>query len=283
MSTQEQIAVSYDVSNEFFRLWLDKRMNYSCALFDEDAETLEEAQTNKLRWHYEAAKLTPDSRVLDIGCGWGANLEFLVRDMRLQDVTGITLSRAQFAELQQKSLPGVTVHCISYKDFTPERPFDGIISIGMFEHLATPEQARSGDSIRIYRDYFRRAWEWSTEGAWFALQTVIGGRIPRNRTALQDIGWTTYSVFPGAISPRLEAVITSVSPYWEIVDLRTRRDHYEKTSAEWLMRLIANEAVIRERWGHRLFEDYRRYLEACVMAFRGGYQSLAQFALRRMD
>ena len=77
--------------------------------------------------------------------------------------------------------------------------------------------------------------------------------------------------------------MASVSPYWEIVDLRTRREHYEKTSGEWLKRLIANEALIRERWGHQLFEDYRRYLEACVMAFRGGYQSLAQFALRRMD
>ena len=283
MSTQEQIAVSYDVSNDFFRLWLDKRMNYSCALFYEDTETLEEAQTNKLRWHYEAAKLSPESHVLDIGCGWGANLTFLATDMGLRDVTGITLSRAQYQEIKQKSQPGVTVRCLSYKDFKPERRFDGIISIGMFEHLATPEQARSGENIGIYRDYFRRAWEWSREGAWFGLQSVIGGRIPRNRKALQDIGWTTYSVFPGAISPRLESVVASVSPYWEIVDLRTRRDHYEKTSAEWLRRLIAHEPTIRERWGATLFEDYRRYLEACVMAFADGYQSLAQFALRRVD
>ena len=283
MSTQEQLAVSYDISNDFYRLWLDQRMIYSCAVFNHETESLEQAQTNKLRWMHDAAKLSPKSRVLDIGCGWGGNLDFLAVDMRVQDVTGITLSRAQYEEIKQKSTSGVTAHCVSYKDFEPNQPYDGLISIGMFEHLATPEQARSGESMHIYRDYFRRAWEWTKKGSWFALQTVIGARLPRDRSAVQAIGWTTYNVFPGAISPRLETVVASVSPRWEIVELRTRREHYERTAREWLKRLMLHEETIRRRWGPQLFEDYRRYLGACVMAFRDGYQSLAQIALKRVD
>lgn len=283
MSTQAQLAVTYDISNDFFRLWLDKRMNYSCALFYNGTTTLEDAQTNKLRWFYEGIRLSQESRVVDIGCGWGANLEFLSKDMGLRDLTGITLSRAQYEELKQRSLPGVTVHCLSYKDFEPERPFDAAVSIGMFEHLASPQQARSGESLRIYRDYFRRVRNWTRPGAWFGLQTVICGRIPRDREALQEIGWTTHSIFPGAISPRIEAIAASVTPYWEIMELHTRRKHYEKTATEWLRRLTANELAIRERWGDRIFAEYQRYLSACVMAFREGYQSLAQFILRRVD
>ncbi|HVF56840.1 MAG TPA: class I SAM-dependent methyltransferase [Pyrinomonadaceae bacterium] len=282
MSTQEDIAVSYDVSNDFFRLWLDARMNYSCALF-EGTDDLEVAQLNKLMYFHDGARVTPEKRVLDIGCGWGANVEFLARDMGVKDVTGITLSREQFNEVKARNVPGLTLECISYKDYRPEKKFDAVISIGMFEHIATPEQARSGEHVAIYRDYFRRAWEWTNPGSWFGLQSVIGMRIPRNARDLKELGHGTYTIFPGAISPRLEAVMAAVNPYWEVLELKTRREHYFKTSTEWLRRLESNESLIRERWGDELFEEYRRYLKGCVMVFEKGYQSLMQVLLRRID
>ncbi|MEP6801522.1 MAG: cyclopropane-fatty-acyl-phospholipid synthase family protein [Acidobacteriota bacterium] len=281
MSTQEDIAVSYDVSNEFFALWLDRRMNYSCALY-EGTDDLEQAQVNKLRYFHDGTRVNPGKRVLDVGCGWGANLEFLARDMGVEDLTGITLSRAQFAAIQEKRIPGVKVECISYKDYEPERPFDAAISIGMFEHIATPEEARAGKHIAIYRDYFRRVWNWTTPGSWFGLQSVIGDRVPRNATDLREIAHATYTIFPGAITPRLEAVIASTNPYWEVLEVKTRREHYEKTAAEWLRRLRSHEPEIRARWGDR-YEEYERYLAACVMAFAKGYQSLVQMLLRRVD
>jgi cyclopropane-fatty-acyl-phospholipid synthase len=203
--------------------------------------------------------------------------------MGLRDVTGITLSRAQYEEVKQRALPGVKAHCISYRDFTPVRPFDAAVSIGMFEHLATPEQARSGESLTIYRDYFRIVREWTRPGAWFGLQTVVSTQMPRDRAAIREIHWTTRNIFPGAITPRLEAITAAASPYWEIMELHTRREHYERTSKEWLRRLNANEPLIRQRWGDAVFVDYRRYLEACAMAFANGYQSLAQILLRRID
>lgn len=282
MSTQAEIAVSYDVSNDFFRLWLDKRMIYTCALF-EGTDDLDTAQLKKLQWFHEAVRSTPYKRLLDIGCGWGGTLEFFSQEMGVLDVTGITLSRAQYSEIKTKSIPGVSVECISYKDYQPQKKFDGVVSIGMFEHIATPEQARTGEHIAIYRDYFRRAWEWTNPGSWFALQSVTSLRVPRNRHDVREIAWVTSTIFPGAITPRLEAIVASVSPYWEVMEVKTRREHYAKTTGEWLRRLRSNEILIRQNWGDAKFEEYERYLSGCVWAFEKGYQSLVQLALRRVD
>ena len=106
-STQEQIEVSYDVSNEFFRLWLDERMHYTSASYLTGDETLEEAQLQKCRILHDYAEATPDSLVLDIGCGWGANLEYLVLHHGLKRAHGITLSPAQCEEINSRKLPGV--------------------------------------------------------------------------------------------------------------------------------------------------------------------------------
>ncbi|MDD5581348.1 MAG: class I SAM-dependent methyltransferase [Methylobacter sp.] len=283
MSTQQQLAVTYDVSNDFFRLWLDKRMIYSCALFWNDTETLEEAQLNKLKWFYSVTKLTARSRVIDIGCGWGGSLQFLYEDMKVADVTGITLSRAQYLQAKQNALWVENVYCQSYLDHRPIHPYDVAISIGMFEHLATPHQARTGESLDIYRNYFRLVWEWTRPGALFGLQSVISARIPRHCKTLQDLAWATQQIFPGAVSPRLEAIITTLLPYWEVIELHTRREHYEKTSTEWLRRLSANKSTICKQWGEATFFEYERYLATCVEMFGGGYQSLVQMVLRRID
>jgi cyclopropane-fatty-acyl-phospholipid synthase len=282
LSTKEEIAVSYDVSNDFFRLWLDKRMVYTCALF-ENTNDLDTAQFNKLKWFYEAVKAAPDKRLLDIGCGWGGTMEFFAQEMGVKDVTGITLSRAQYEQIQAKSLPALSVECVSYRDYQPNEKFDAVVSIGMFEHIATSQQAIAGEHVSLYRDYFRRAWEWTTPGAWFALQSVISLRVPRKPIDVREIGWVTSTIFPGAITPRLEAILSSALPYWEVMEIHTRRDHYAKTTTEWLQRLCNHQEIIEERWGKEKFSEYNRYLNACIMAFEKGYQSLVQIAMRRID
>ena len=282
MSTQREVEVSYDVSNEFFRLWLDEKMNYTCAVF-EGEESLEEAQMNKLHWLSNAAKVGPASRVLDIGCGWGANLEFLATHRGVTDAVGITLSRAQHAEVTARKLDGISAEVCDYRDFQPDRKFDAVISICMMEHIARPEEVREGKHIDAYRDYFRRAWEWTNPGAHFGLQTILRNRVPRDRNDLRDIGWLTYEIFPGGLSLRLEDVVKAVNPYWEIMEVRTRREDYQKTCGEWLRRLRLNEDTIRARWGDKVFDDYDRYLRTCVRGFEMHYQSLAQYSLRRID
>jgi cyclopropane-fatty-acyl-phospholipid synthase len=282
MSSQEEVKVSYDVGNEFFRLWLDKRMNYTCGIFD-DTDDLDEAQFAKLAKLYDYAHVEKHHSVLDIGCGWGANIEYLAKDRGVEDVHGITLSPAQHAEIMSRDMPGVTTHCVDYLDYEPDRKFDGVISICMIEHVATPEQARSGEHIDLYRNYFRLAHEWTKPGAYFALQTILRNRIPRNRQDIRDIGWVTYEIFPGGISERMEDVVVSVNPYWEIMEVKTRRLDYQLTCEKWLEGLRRNEDEIRSRWGDKVFDDYDRYLRTCVRGFAMHYQSLAQWSLKRID
>lgn len=282
MSTQDEVEVSYDVGNEFFQLWLDEGMNYTCGIH-EGTDTEEQAQVKKLEWHHDAAKLGPDKRLLDIGCGWGANLAFQSKVKGVKESVGITLSRSQAEYARGRNIPGAEIKVISYADYVPEKKFDGVISICMMEHVATPQQVRKGEHIALYRDYFRKAHEWTNPGAWFGLQTILRSRVPRNRQDLKDIGWLTYEIFPGGLSLRLEDITRSVDPYWEIMEVQTRREDYGATCAEWLRRLRLNEATIRERWGDKVMDDYDRYLRTCVRGFEMHYQSLAQYALRRID
>jgi cyclopropane-fatty-acyl-phospholipid synthase len=115
-STQQEIDQSYSVSNEFFRLWLDEGMHYTSASYLTGDETLEEAQLNKCRILYDYAEMNPDKLVLDIGCGWGSNIEYLV-SRGVKRAHGITLSTAQVEWIQQRKLPGVEVWLQYYKDF----------------------------------------------------------------------------------------------------------------------------------------------------------------------
>ena len=249
MSTKEEIDITYGVNNDFFALWLDKSMAYTCGLFLDGNETLEEAQIKKHAFLSRAARVEPGSRVLDIGCGWGANLDYLSRVAGAGEAVGITLSKDQYAAVQARNIPRSSVHYVDYRDYRPERIFDSIISIGMFEHVATPAQTRRGEHIDIYRDYFRKAWEWSRPGASFGLQSVVGAKIPRG-AALREIAWATSAIFPGAISPRLESIFQSAHPYWEVIELQTRRMHYARTTTEWLERLRSHEGRIRAEWGN---------------------------------
>lgn len=283
MSTQEEVEVSYDVGNEFFRLWLDSKMNYTCGIWD-GVDNLEDAQNQKLEWLHDAANLGPDKRLLDIGCGWGANLEYQTQVKGVKDAVGITLSRSQAAEVESRELPGVRTYVCDYRDFTPgDKKFDSIISICMMEHIATPEEVRDGTHIRAYRDYFKKAWEWTNPGASFGLQTILRNRVPRIKKDLEDIGFVTYKIFPGGLSLRLEDIIKAVNPYWEIMEIKTRRVDYEKTCQAWLDGLRNHEGFIREKWGDEVFDDYDRYLATCVRGFQMHYQSLAQYALKRID
>jgi cyclopropane-fatty-acyl-phospholipid synthase len=281
-STQADIQVSYDVDNEFFRLWLDERMNYTCALF-EGTDNLEEAQQKKLAWLSEAAHVGKESTVLDIGCGWGANLEYLALERKVKAAHGITLSPAQAAEIRRREIPGVTADVVSYLDYKPQTKFDAIISICMMEHICSPAEARAGKSIEMYRNYFRLAHAWTKPGAYFGLQTILRNRVPRIPQDLKDLGWVTYEIFPGGIVPRLEEIIAAVNPYWEVLEVKTRRLHYKRTTEHWRQRLRDHEQVIVEKWGRKRFDDYDRYLSTCVRGFEMHYQSLAQYSLRRID
>lgn len=282
-SSQKDVEVSYDVSNEFFRLWLDERMNYTSAVYESWDQPLEAAQLNKLHILSDFAKVTPEKRILDIGCGWGACVEYLATTRNVKEAVGITLSRAMAEEVNARNIPRVKCVADDFRTFKPEAKFDGLISICMMDHLCSPQEAREGKAIDIYRKYFKQCWEITTPGSWFGLQTILRNRVPRDKKDLEDVFFVTHEIFPGGLNPRLEDIITAVNPYWEVMQVNTRREHYGKTTGEWLRRLRLNEATIRAKWGDKVFDDYDRYLSTCVTCFDKHYSSLAQYELRRID
>ena len=283
MSNKAEVEVSYDVSNDFFRLWLDEKMNYTCALFD-GTDDLEEAQLKKLARLSRFANVGPNTKtLLDIGCGWGANLEFQSTVNGVPDARGITLSTAQHAYCQERNIPNATIDCVNYLDYEPTVKFDAIMSICMIEHVATPEETRAGKHIELYRDYFRRAWEWSNPGAHFGLQTITRNKVPRRKQDLDDLRHTTYIIFPGGITPRIEDIVVAADPYWEVMQCHSMRSDYKRTFEHWRMRLRDHEGHIRQKWGDVVFDDYNRYLTTCVKGFDQNWQSLHQWSLRRHD
>ncbi len=281
-SDQRDIEVGYDISNEFFRLWLDERMHYTSAVFESETDTLEQAQENKSRILYDYAEVSPQTTVLDIGCGWGANLEYVAR-RGAKAAHGITLSPAQTAEIEARKLAGVKVWCVDYKDFEPAEKYDSLISIEMIDHLCSPAQATEGKAVDIYRTYFNKLGSWVRPGANFGFQAILRNRVPRTRADLADLKFTADVIFPGGLNPRLEELIMAVNPSWEILELKTRRTHYGRTTAEWLRRMRLHEKQIKDTWGEQLFVDYDRYLSTCVRAFAAHWSSDVQMKLRKID
>ncbi|MEM9190625.1 MAG: class I SAM-dependent methyltransferase [Myxococcota bacterium] len=280
-STQSEIDESYSVSNEFFQLWLDEGMHYTSASYLTGDETLEQAQTNKCRILYEFADMNPDKLVLDIGCGWGSNLEFL-SSQGVKRSHGITLSSAQIDWIKERNLPNVEAWLCDFYKYEPKELYDALISIEMVDHVCSPEQSREGKAIDLYRDYFKRCASFCKPGAHFGFQAILRNRVPRTRKDLEDLAFTADIIFPGGLNPRLEELVAAVNPYWEILELRTQRESYGRTTHEWHTRLKANEKTIRNKWGDNVYEDYDRYLDTCVRAFASHWSSDVQFKLRKI-
>jgi cyclopropane-fatty-acyl-phospholipid synthase len=288
-STREAIEIGYGVGNDFFRLWLDEGMHYSCAVFDAQHTTLEQAQRNKSSILADFAEVAADNRVLDIGCGWGANLEYLVRDRSVRCAHGITFARAQHDEIKSRRLPGVWVCCTDYSSFAPPHQYDALISIEMIDHLVSPREQAEGRAVTIYRRYFDTVAQWIKPGAYFGFQAILRDRIPRVRQDLEDLKFTADVIFPGGLNPRLEDLVTACGASWEILQLVTRREDYGKTVAEWLRRFRANQtAIMSGGWGCQrmsngdtVWNNYERYLSTCVRAFENQWSSDVQMKLRR--
>lgn len=280
-STKEQIEVSYDVSNEFFRLWLDERMHYTSAVYENWNDSLEKAQENKSRILYDYAECSADKTILDIGCGWGANIEYIVR-RGAKEAHGITLSTEQAREIEARNMKGVKVWVEDYAKFNPPQKYDCLVSIEMIDHLCSPAQAREGKAVEIYRTYFDKLAQWVDKGSCFAFQAILRHKVPRNQKDLEDLRFTADVIFPGGLNPRLEELVKAAGNSWEICELVTQREHYGKTTGEWLRRMKAQEKTIRAKWGDQVFDDYDRYLSTCVRAFANHWSSDVRMKLRKI-
>ncbi len=280
-STKEDIEISYSLSNEFFELWLDKNMHYTSAFYEYEGQSLEDAQEAKSRALYDYAELNATKTVLDIGCGWGSNLDYIHR-RGIKEAHGVTLSSEQAKWTSDRNLPNVKVFENDYALHKPTEPYDALVSIEMVDHVVSPAQANQGLAVELYRKYFNNCAALVKPGGLFAFQSILRNRVPRNRKDLEDLKFTADVIFPGGLNARLEELVMAVNPSWEIIEMRTQRVHYGKTTAEWLRRLQMHEAKIRETWGDQVYIDYERYLVTCVKAFANHWSSDVRMKLRNI-
>ena len=269
---EKNVAHHYDLGNDFYRLFLDQGMQYSCAYFLSDSDSLEEAQQNKLRLLAAKLNLRPGLRVLDIGSGWGDLALYLAR-LEDVDVTGVTLSREQHALANEKARAAglgdrVRFQLRDYRELT--EPFDRIVSVGMFEHVG----------VNHYATYFRKVRQLLAEDG-VALIHTIGRAEPPSTTA----GFIAKYIFPGGYIPALSEMAAGVEHSGLVIaDVEILRLHYARTLRAWRQRFLANwdkaAAVLDERFC-RMWEFY---LAASETAFR--YQGLVVFQMqlvRRID
>jgi cyclopropane-fatty-acyl-phospholipid synthase len=264
----------YDVGNEFYRLWLDESLTYSCAWRAGPDDTLEMAQRHKLHNHLEAAGIGPGGRLLDVGCGWGAVLQRASTAGAARAV-GLTLSPAQAAHVAAQAVPGVEVRVQDWRHHEPDAPYDGIVSIGAFEHFAGPTDT-SDEKIGIYRDFFTRCRDWLTEDGALSLQTITYGvmRPDEANTFMQQ------EVFPDADLPTLAEIAAAAEGVLEVVSLSNGRLDYAWTCAQWARRLRERRTEATALVGPEVVARYERYLMMSALGFRMGRIALYRIVLR---
>ena len=266
---QKNVAHHYDIGNDFYRLFLDKGMQYSCAYFTSDDDTLEDAQQNKLRLIASKLSLKPGQSVLDIGSGWGDLALYLAR-MEKVNVLGVTLSKEQCALAREKAkkfavADRVRFELSDYRAVT-ER-FDRIVSVGMFEHVG----------VQHYGEFFAKVNELMTADGIMLLHSI--GHMSPPGTASP---WLRKYIFPGAYSPALSEVFTAVeqNSLW-VTDLEFLRVHYAKTLAHWEQRFQANRAKIAQMYDERFCRMWEFYLISAEMMFRTGSQLVFHMQLAK--
>jgi len=268
---RRNIAHHYDVSNAFYRMWLDQRMVYSCAYFRHDADTLDAAQVQKLDHICRKLRLAAGERLLDIGCGWGALL-FHAAERYGVDATGITLSQNQFdhvtGEIAARGLSGrVRVFLRDYLDLAEDSGYDKVASVGMFEHVG----------LRRFPDYFRKIHHVLKPGG-----LVLNHGITLNSAGAQNLGsdisdFVEDYVFPGGQLTHVARVIEAMAKEGlEPFDAESLREHYARTLWQWVDRLEAHADSARAEVGDERYRIWRIYMAGSAHAFDRGWLSLWQ-------
>ncbi|MBE3638085.1 SAM-dependent methyltransferase [Mangrovicoccus algicola] len=266
---KSNVAHHYDLSNDFYRLFLDADMQYSCAYFEHPEATLEEAQIAKKRHIARKLRLEPGMSVLDIGCGWGGMAMTLAQEFGAR-VTGVTLSEDQHRLASERVAAAglqdrVRILLRDYREV--EDRFDRIVSVGMFEHVGMPQ----------YGEYFAQVHDkLAPDGV--ALIHTIG----RTGTPVAVSPWIIKRIFPGGHVPTLSETMPHIERSGLYpCDIEILRLHYAETLHHWERRVQAKRAEIEAMFDARFWRMWRFYLLACEMTFRHGRQAVFQFQLAK--
>jgi cyclopropane-fatty-acyl-phospholipid synthase len=278
----EDVQAHYDLSDDFFALFLDPTRTYSCAYFERDDMTLEEAQYAKVDLSLGKLGLEPGMTLLDIGCGWGTTI---VRALERYDVNvvGLTLSRNQQAYVQQRldqhsSERTKRVLLRGWEQF--DEKVDRIVSIGAFEHFGRDR----------YTDFFKMAYETLPADGVMLLHTIIQPSVdefaerglPITMTKLRFMKFIMNEIFPGGDLPSAKTVEEHAqSGGFAVKRVQQLRLHYARTLDDWSVALEARRDEAIAVQSEEVYDRYMKYLTGCAELFRDGYTDVAQFTLAK--
>jgi cyclopropane-fatty-acyl-phospholipid synthase len=265
------ISHHYDVSNAFYRLWLDESMTYSCAYFRSGEEDIDQAQRQKIAHICRKLRLAPGDHVLDIGCGWGGLLRQAARDYGISGV-GVTNSQAQ-SELARARIAAeglqqrIAIELRDYRDIGGEARFDKIVSVGMYEHIGL-------DGLS---DYFKAVARLLKPGGALLNHGIIVTDPDGKAQGPPGGEFIDRHVFPGGALPNLPRALQEVARGGlEPVDIEDLRPHYAQTLLHWVRRLEARKQRAVAAAGAERYRIWRIYLAGMAYAFDRGWLSVAQ-------
>ena len=278
----EDVQAHYDLSDDFFRLFLDPTQTYSCAYFERDDMTLEEAQLAKIDLSLGKLGLQPGMTLLDVGCGWGATINRAIEKYDV-NVVGLTLSRNQQAHVQQllhkqESPRSKRVLLQGWEQF--DEKVDRIVSIGAFEHFGRDR----------YTDFFKMAYDALPDDGVMMLHTIIKPSdeefaergLPITMQKLRFFKFIMDEIFPGGDLPQACAVTDHATKAgFEVKLVQPLRLHYAKTLDIWSAALRARKDEAIAIQSQEIYDRYMKYLTGCADLFREGYTDVAQFTLTK--
>jgi cyclopropane-fatty-acyl-phospholipid synthase len=269
---QQAVTYHYDLPAEFYALWLDQRMVYSCAYFATPEEDLDSAQQRKLDYICKKLRLRPGERLLDIGCGWGGLIMHAAAHYGVQAV-GITLSvpQAEVARQRLREL-GVNDRCrvevADYRDIDHDQQYDKIVSVGMFEHVGEP----------LLPEYFRQAWDSLRPGGVFLNHGIAYSATYHKR----GTSFTDRYVFPDSDLVPINVTLRAAElSGFEVRDVESLREHYALTLHNWVQRLEAHAEEARRITGDTTYRIWRLYMAGAAHRFRSGSLNVYQTLLAK--
>lgn len=269
---RQAVRYHYDLPPEFYALWLDPRMVYSCAYFTRPEDNLDAAQQHKLHYICRKLRLLPGERLLDIGCGWGALIMHAAAHYGVEAV-GITLSVPQ-AEWARKRLreSGLNDRCrvevSDYRDIDHDLQYDKVVSVGMFEHV--------GEGL--LPEYFHRVWNLLRPGGVFLNHGISYSATYRSRRP----SFVDRYVFPdGELVPISTSLRAAELSGFEVRDVESLREHYALTLRRWVRRLEDHQDEVRRIVPDSTYRIWRLYMAGSAHGFRVGRMNLYQTLLAK--
>ena len=262
-------AHHYNISDNFYDLFLDSKKQYSCAYFKNENDSLETAQNNKIDHIIKKLNLKPNQKILDIGSGWGS-LAIEIAKKTQCEVTGITLSENQYNYSINKAKElnvenQVQFKLIDYRQLNEK--FDRIVSVGMFEHVGR----------KFYQTFFNQVNKLLNDTGIALIHTI--GSINQSRDPQP---WITKYIFPGGYTPSMSEVAGQIEKSGLILsDVEVLRMHYSHTLRKWKERFLYNKSKVLSMFDENFFRMWEFYLTSCEMAFKWGHQVVFQFQLTK--